>query len=615
MVSIRMEVQIVLVVVFLVVIGIVAYHPDLKTFANMTGFVAYEGGGKQRVIVILKNTTTEESNLITGNVAGAAKEKAIEPKEAKKKVLDDVNKKGLLSPASDDIEEKQELDELPAMVVEATEQGIEKLKAHPLVQEVIVDFPLTLYLQDSVPLTNASFVHAQNVSGTMLDGDGGAVCIVDTGIQADHPAFAGRVVNEKCYCQGCCEGGADEGSTAPDTHGQSHGTHVAGIVAGGAPLPGMAPGADIVAVKVCGSSCMLGDLLSGMNYCVSNKDTYDIKVMTASIGDSGEYSTQGSCPTYLDSAIDAAHAVDIITTIASGNDGHTDGISYPGCSANAIAVGATNDADGMMSWSNRGALLEMLAPGNNINSTKKTDAYGFLGGTSMSTPHVAGAAAVLKQYAELAGVNDSASFIRAALLNSSVLVGSWPRLDLARALMHMGWTPTQSNESNESEDNQVTSSLSIVVPMNNSVITAKDAVFRANLSNLANATIAWSSNISGSLGLGVNITVNLSIGNQTVTANASNGTHSVAAAVRVRAVPATVCSIDLDLNGDTFVDVGDIVALAQLENVSCVAPQSPSCLVELNDSNITSTVLQDMLDDVVARNVTDVYGVSCTSSE
>jgi len=452
-------------------------------------------------------------------------------------VLEDVNSPGvfgeILGVTSNDVVPERTMETLPVMVVDATAEGIEKLNAHPLVDVVIPDVQFQLYLAQSVPLINGDDVNSITVNNDLLKGQGIAACVLDTGIQADHPAFEGRVIAQKCYCaSNCCPNGLSEDTLAVDTHSVSHGTHVSGIIGSNGTFKGVAPAANIVAVKVCGSSCSLSDIVSGMDFCITNKDAYNIKVMSGSFGDSGNYQTQAACPTYLDSSIDAAYSAGITGVFAAGNNGFPNGVSYPACSPHAISVGATDKNDVLASFSNRGPLLEILAPGVAITSTKSGSSYLALSGTSQATPHVSGVILLLQQYAFLTGQTFSVDQLKDALISSGIIIStSYPRVDALATLEYLGYNSTNTTFLN----------ITIISPMPNSTELSNGTLLSAEVSgNATPASVEWFSNISGILGAGNNITTNLTPGMHLISAFASADNQTASANISVTVLEAEV---------------------------------------------------------------------------
>ena len=270
------------------------------------------------------------------------------------------------------------------------------------------------------------------------------VAVLDTGVQESHPFLsvagtnASRVVAELEGCfsgvggsassvSSLCPGGVysetgnpgghfDGTNCDPSVGGCGHGTHVAGIVAGtgvyvgGNNENGMATGANIMPLQVfsCynpGTGCVIeafdSDIIAALDwvhYAAVNA-TYRIAAANLSLGISGSHYTSNcdaSASAYK-TAIDTLRDMDAIATvIAAGNDGFTDGVDYPACVSSAIAVSATDNLDNLASFSNSANFVSLYAPGVEVYSSIPMSAYGYLSGTSMAAPQVAGAFAILQ---------------------------------------------------------------------------------------------------------------------------------------------------------------------------------------------------------------------------
>lgn len=194
-----------------------------------------------------------------------------------------------------------------------------------------------------------------------------------------------------------------------------HVTHVAGIIAGNGyssrgKYVGVAPKSNILAIKALdenggGSS---SKIIEAISYIIDTKDKYNTKIINLSIGTPAN-NTCDKDP--LCRAVEKAVEAGLIVVVAAGNSGPERGtILSPGTSRNAITVGAVDDKrtidpsdDTIAPFSSRGPTLEgltkpdLLAPGVSINSLSNTklDGYSALSGTSMATPLVSGAVALL----------------------------------------------------------------------------------------------------------------------------------------------------------------------------------------------------------------------------
>ncbi|MFD5745398.1 S8 family serine peptidase [Streptomyces massasporeus] len=249
------------------------------------------------------------------------------------------------------------------------------------------------------------------------DGKGTKIAVLDTGVDATHDDLKGQVVGAKNF------------TTSPDASDKvGHGTHVASIAAGtgkksGGKYKGVAPGAKILNGKVLDDGGFGSDseILAGMEWAAA--EGADVINMSLGGGD-----TPAIDP--LEAAVNKlSDEKGVLFAIAAGNEGDfgEQTIGSPGSAAAALTVGAVDDKDVLADFSSRGPGMDgalkpdvtapgvditaASAPGNQIAQEvgEKPAGYMTISGTSMATPHVAGAAAILKQqhpdwkYAELKG--------------------------------------------------------------------------------------------------------------------------------------------------------------------------------------------------------------------
>lgn len=211
-------------------------------------------------------------------------------------------------------------------------------------------------------------------------GAGVTAYIIDTGILTTHQDFGGRAVSGTDTVDG------DDDAT--DCAG--HGTHVAGTVGGSE--YGVAKDASLVAVRVldCGGSGTYDGVIAGIDWVTADHAAGEPAVANMSLG--------GGFSQAVNDAVAAAVADGVTFALAAGNDYAADACEgSPGSTPEAITVGATEDTDARATYSNIGTCVDIFAPGTDITSawyTGDTD-ENTISGTSMATPHVAGAAALV----------------------------------------------------------------------------------------------------------------------------------------------------------------------------------------------------------------------------
>ncbi len=330
--------------------------------------------------------------------------------------------------------------------------SLDALLALPETVTVHEDIPNYPVLDKSVPFIGAATLHSLAITGS-----GYKVAVLDSGVDKDHPFLEGSVVFEACYstndpvaratslCPRRVSESTDDGSAKP--YGGlcppgrcSHGTQVAGIVAGrskieGSPGPGVAPEAGIIAMQVFtrmsnAAVCRTGglpapcvvsypsDQKKALNKVYELRDTHKIAAVNMSIGGPLHGGNCDSDPRKAD--IDNLRNAGIVTIVASGNDQACGSMAEPACISSAVSVGATDLSDAAASYSNSSLLMTLFAPGSGITSSvaARDGSYKADNGTSFAAPHVAGAWALLKQAKPDASIDE----ILAAFTSTGFLV-------------------------------------------------------------------------------------------------------------------------------------------------------------------------------------------------
>ncbi|WP_427885470.1 S8 family peptidase [Kribbella sp. GL6] len=301
-----------------------------------------------------------------------------------------------------------------------------------VIKRVWLDGKREVSLDQSVPQIGAPTAWEAGYDGT-----GVTVAVLDTGIDHTHPDLAGKIVEEQNF------------SDAADTEDNvGHGTHVASTIAGtgaesGGKYRGVAPGAKLLIGKVCSTrNCAESAILAGMEWAAPKA-----KVINMSLGGQDFPGVD-----VLEAAVNRLTATTgALFVIAAGNDGRDGGVSSPATADAALAVGAVDKQDNLADFSNRGPRNDgaikpdITAPGVGIVAAlaKGSDypqyapGYTQLNGTSMATPHVAGAAALLaQQHATWSGPDLKAALVASAKPNPNLnaFQQGAGRVDVGRAV-------------------------------------------------------------------------------------------------------------------------------------------------------------------------------------
>jgi subtilisin family serine protease len=369
---------------------------------------------------------------------------------------------------------------VPFVALEVDANALAALELSPDVLQVRADSLMRPSLEASVPRIEGDQVWQAGYNGV-----GTTVAIIDSGVDAAHPFLGGRVLDEACFSttaagisESVCPNGEPTqigaGAAAPCQLEEClHGTHVAGIAAGdgsgaGVPFSGVAPGATVIAIQVfseivdaelCGgiAPCLgafESDIMAGLEHVYTLKVAgRNVAAVNMSLG-GGVFDAPCDAEPFKP-AVDNLRGLDVATVAASGNDGQPAGLSSPACISSVVSVGATTLGDEVAWFSNVSPFLSLFGPGDNIVSSIPGYDFAPLSGTSMASPHVAGAWAVMRQALPSASVDD----LLAALQTTGTPVTdtrayatgttSVPRVRLFNALASLGsiTSPAPSLES------------------------------------------------------------------------------------------------------------------------------------------------------------------------
>ncbi|UOQ86446.1 S8 family peptidase [Gracilibacillus salinarum] len=248
---------------------------------------------------------------------------------------------------------------------------------------------------DRIP-EGIKMIHAPAKWKKGYKGKGIVTAVIDTGCHTSHPDLSGRIIGVRNFTK--------DGDNRDVSDYMGHGTHVAGTVAANfnkIGVVGVAPLSRLLILKAFDNNGngRLDDMVNAIEYAIHWRGPRNEKVRIISLS-SG--TTVKDARLYL--SIRRAVANNIMVICAAGNEGdgyvRTDEKVYPGYYSEVVQVGAVDCNANMAGFTNTNDQIDLVAPGVDIVSTYLDDKYAALSGTSMASPHVAGAAALLIEQME-----------------------------------------------------------------------------------------------------------------------------------------------------------------------------------------------------------------------
>ena len=277
-------------------------------------------------------------------------------------------------------------------------------------------------------------IGAPEVWSMGYNGSGILVCVIDTGLDIDHPDIKGKLwtdnPSDDTYPGGWIEfdkyGNIVRGSKPHDTHG--HGTHVSGTIAGGNASGisiGVAPGVKLMhALALPGGSGTFAQCIAAMQWAIAPFDQYGNPAGRHADIVSMSWGAEGYYKEFIE-PIDEMRKMGVIPVVAIGNGGE-ESSCCPGNVYGAFAIGAVDEYDNVALFSG-GEVVDwsdcysepyikpdFSAPGVDIYSSLPDGSYDYWSGTSMATPHVAGAIALMLQCNPNLTVDDVYFFLKIA---------------------------------------------------------------------------------------------------------------------------------------------------------------------------------------------------------
>ena len=342
----------------------------------------------------------DEITSITANSAEGGSRSLEEPPEQELKIIVCYQQNRpsdefsiMSAPPEPDIQIERRLERLSAVAGSATPTQIKNLSQSDGIEMIWLDQKVEIALDYTVP-----FIKVPQIWRSGYTGAGVKICIIDTGIDPNHPDFAGRIAQAQDFTG---EGPVD---------GNGHGTHVASVAAGNGKASngkyrGVAPDATILSAKVLRSdgSGRMSYVMAGIEWALDE----GANIINLSLGAKGNCDGTDATSTACNEAI----RLGAIVIAAAGNEGPNDHtVGSPGCADLVITVGASTDEDKIARFSSRGPTKDgrvkpdVVLPGAGVIAARARgthlgeaidDFYTSVNGTSMAAPHASGIAALM----------------------------------------------------------------------------------------------------------------------------------------------------------------------------------------------------------------------------
>lgn len=310
-----------------------------------------------------------------------------------------------------DIDVQAAVAELGVVAATVTADGLEQVRSLPFVESAEILPRLLPSLDGSVPAIGAADLHARGETGA-----GRVVVVIDSGVDGSLPGV--DVVAEACFLpsltpdEGTCPSQTGVGAAAPCPDSATpcgHGSHIASIVtADGGSFTGVAPGASIIAIRVtsdAGDELDPAGVLLALDHVHDLRATFDIAAVNLSFGATRAAGESCGFPMLDEWQNRVAALVDAGIAVVASSGNRTPGgnwldtpIEFPACLPDVISVGSTTDAGTVSDSSKSDADLDLVAPGDCIDSDRFDDLPGVCtrtSGTSFAAPHVAASFALL----------------------------------------------------------------------------------------------------------------------------------------------------------------------------------------------------------------------------